>query len=325
MRVVHGLVQAVERAGVPRDQFIAAARLGSRLAAAPEARVERSELLEVAEIALDLCADPAFGLHWAEWVSAQSFGLISQLLAQSTTLRAAFDTLFHFGELVTDDLEVELIERGDEAELRSHVLVGESLRVRRLASELTLLGLYNMLRDFSPPNRLRQANFDYPAPSYRAEYTRLFEGTERFDRQHTGMTFDRTLLDCASPHHDEEIKSSLLSVAEQRLSMLRQHGPHSWQLRSLLARQPAPHRVAMKTAAGWLDLSLRSLQRRLSEEGQSYTSLAHEASTIVARRMLAVERRTIQETAFAMGFSEVSSFHRAFKRWTGTTPTKFRS
>jgi AraC-like DNA-binding protein len=48
----------------------------------------------------------------------------------------------------------------------------------------------------------------------------------------------------------------------------------------------------------------------LSEEDQSYTSLAHEASMMVARRMLAVERRSIQETAFALGFSEVSSFHR---------------
>jgi AraC-like DNA-binding protein len=73
-----------------------------------------------------------------------------------------------------------------------------------------------------------------------------------------------------------------------------------------------------------LDVSVRSLHRRLADEGQSYVAIANEASGVLAKRLIAEENRTIQETAFLMGFNDVSSFHRAFKRWTGTTPTKFR-
>ena len=85
-------------------------------------------------------------------------------------------------------------------------------------------------------------------------------------------------------------------------------------------QQRAPHRVAMRKVARGLGISVRSLHRRLTEEGQSYVSLANEASALLAKQLLVNEGRTIHEAAHTMGFSDVSSFHRAFRRWTGTTP-----
>jgi AraC-like DNA-binding protein len=80
----------------------------------------------------------------------------------------------------------------------------------------------------------------------------------------------------------------------------------------------------MRQVAQRLGLSVRSLHRRLSEEQQSYVALANEVSAQRAKQLLIDERRTIQETAHAMGFTNVSSFHRAFRRWTGVTPAAFR-
>jgi AraC-like DNA-binding protein len=76
----------------------------------------------------------------------------------------------------------------------------------------------------------------------------------------------------------------------------------------------------MEQVAHALGLSVRSLRRRLADEGQSYAAIANEALTIVAKHLLRDRQRTIQETAYEMGFADTSSFHRAFKRWTGTTP-----
>jgi AraC-like DNA-binding protein len=61
-----------------------------------------------------------------------------------------------------------------------------------------------------------------------------------------------------------------------------------------------------------------------SAEGKSYNTVEKDALAIVARRLLRDEQRSIQEAAYEMGFSDTTAFHRAFKRWTGTTPSAYQ-
>jgi AraC-like DNA-binding protein len=80
----------------------------------------------------------------------------------------------------------------------------------------------------------------------------------------------------------------------------------------------------MSRVARTLGLSRRSLRRRLVSEGSSYKTIVKEALAIVAKHYLREKRLTIQETAYEMGFADTSTFHRAFKRWTGRTPSAYR-
>ena len=73
-----------------------------------------------------------------------------------------------------------------------------------------------------------------------------------------------------------------------------------------------------------LGMTARTLQRKLKEEGTSYQDLIDEVRCEVARRHLRRPAMAISEIAFALGFSETSAFHRAFKRWTGMTPKEYR-
>ena len=322
--VAKRLVAAVERAGVPPERFLKAARLDPS-SLESERRVPIEEVFAWCETALDLTKDPALGLHWGEWMTVNTFNLVPQLLAHARTLRAAFEALFQFGGLLTDRLNMRLVEREDEAELQLEPFRTASLRMRRFVAEMSMIGMKHMLRDFRPHANIRSVNFAYPAPDYRAEYARIFEATECFGRACTGIVFDRELLNASSSHQDDDIQHSLLALAERRLSLIQGRTAYATRVRQLLLRERAPHRVAMLSIAQELDVSLRSLHRRLVDEGQSYTAIASEASASVAKRLLADEHRTIQEAAFAMGFCDATSFHRAFKRWTGMTPSQFRS
>jgi AraC-like DNA-binding protein len=95
-------------------------------------------------------------------------------------------------------------------------------------------------------------------------------------------------------------------------------------VRELLLENGAQTRIDMNAVARSLGLSARSLRRRLCDEGISYNSIAEGALATLAKQLLADQARSIQETAYTMGFSDPSAFYRAFKRWTGTTPKTFR-
>lgn len=323
-RVVNELVRAVERAGVAREQFLRAAKIEPAWLETDDVRLRRVEVLGLCQVALDLTRDPAFGLHWGEWLSASSFNLMSHLLVHAPNLRHALETLHRFGQLLTDQVGFELVESGHTAELRRIDSTDQPLAIRRLTAEMLVLGFLRLIQQFGGPGEhVTSVSFQYPAPDYRPEYTRLFEGAERFDQPFTGLAFARKLLEARSPQQDEDLYATLSDLAERRLLRLHDRAPFSVRVSRLLVQQRSPHRVPMHEVARALELSVRSLHRRLSEERQSYLALANEASAQVAKRLLLDEKHTIQETAHAMGFANASSFHRAFRRWTGTTPRAF--
>ena len=80
----------------------------------------------------------------------------------------------------------------------------------------------------------------------------------------------------------------------------------------------------MAVAARELGISVRSLRRRLAEEGVSYRALVQEKLAEVAIQVLETPGRSVQEAAFATGFSDCTAFHRTFKQWTGVTPAEFQ-
>jgi AraC-like DNA-binding protein len=92
----------------------------------------------------------------------------------------------------------------------------------------------------------------------------------------------------------------------------------------LISRSPLGAAPDMTAVARDLGMSERSLRRRLAQEGASYKAILNEAFGTAATWLLSDSDRTIQETAHAMGFSDPSAFHRAFKRWTGMTPKQYR-
>jgi AraC-like DNA-binding protein len=130
-------------------------------------------------------------------------------------------------------------------------------------------------------------------------------------------------------NQDAEFHAALEAQAEKRLSRLDRNSTYADRVRALLLQrgvsQPSAQRADMNAVARALGLSARSLRRRLYDEGVSFVSIAEGALATLAKQLLSDEERSIQETAYALGFSDPSAFYRAFKRWTGTTPKSYRS
>jgi AraC-like DNA-binding protein len=323
MRLVRGLTELVESAGIQRTEFLRAAQLTPGALDAMDARLPRSEILRLCELALDLSRDSALGLHWGERLTDHIFTPVSHLVAHSATLRQAFEAVAQFRKLITDECNFELSEEAELVHVRVASLSGASPRARRFATEMCVVSIHRLIRSFGVDSRPVQVDFEYDAPEYAAEYRRIFGELVRFGQPCTRIVFDRQLMNAVPPHKDDDVHDALQSIALRRISRLTQRTPYSVRVHEYMVQQGPQLRADMGDAAQALGMSVRSLRRRLDAEGKTFHAIANDALATIAKHLLRDKQRTIQEVAYEMGFSDASAFHRAFKRWTGLTPRAY--
>jgi AraC-like DNA-binding protein len=321
---VRVLVDAVERAGVPRDVLLRAQNVDPARLTVADGRFDHREFAELQVRAMDLTGDEALGLHIIEHTSDSAFDLISHLVSHAPTLREAFALCSQFQRLITDDSHIALSENATSATI-TYTFVRASERADRMLSELVVAGLLRLVRVFAGAGMVAQvAAFEHARPAHHREYTRTFGEAARFGQRATALTFDRVLLDRAQLHQHPELFGLLRSQAERALERMSTGGGPTDQVKRYLVARPPARIPDIATAARDLGMSARSLRRYLAAESTSYRELVRAVLEDSAGHMLRDPKRSIQETASALGFSNVGAFHRAFKRWTGMTPAQYR-
>jgi AraC-like DNA-binding protein len=221
-------------------------------------------------------------------------------------------------------MSYELVEEGEHVSFHLSSLPALPSRVSRFIVEMEAVGIYRLMRTFGADVRPERVSFAYAAPSYRSEYTRIFEGIDcLFEQPHSSLTFSRALMNSVPPNKDDEVRSALQGIAARRVMRLTKRTPYGVRVREELIKLGPCIRSDMSQVAHALGMSARSLRRRLDSENVSFNAIVNDAASVIAKKLLELEGKSIQETAFEMGFSDAAAFHRAFKRWTGVTPRTF--
>ncbi len=322
--LVRNLVDAVERAGVDVEAYLARAGFPRALLSDVDARVDIPVYDRLTELAIEMTGDPALGLHMGEFASASSYHLVGQVASQCRTIREALEVIFKFYRLVADVPAPQLVEEGERVRIVYNYLRTTPV-CNRQRSEFGMTRFLLMGRAFTGPSLAPlEVWFEHPMPPYASEYRRIFEGRERFEKPETAMVFPRAYLDREQLHHDSRVYSVLKDKAEEVLRRLDRGATHAERVRELLLSRVIDAKPALSEAARELNMTPRALRRRLEAENTSFAQVVDDARAELARRILAESATTIQEAAYRMGFAEVSSFHRAFRRWTGMTPAAYR-
>lgn len=323
--LVRTLVEEVSRAGADPQAFLAAAQLERGVLDDPNARIAGPQYDQLQELALDLTGDPALGVHMAERVNPSAFHVVGFLSGHCQTLRQAIAMFARYRKLISDAPPPSLHEDGEVAVLTCHFVAGGSERCRRLRDEFGVAAMTrSALMVLGVPEAPRLVEMPHAAPAYAAEVERVLGCPVRYGADAVRLHFARWMLDAARLHANPELMRLLESQAERNLAQLVTPARLSARVRAALLDGKDGARPTMSAMARRLGLSERSLRRRLHQEGLTYAEVVEHALAEVARRLLDDPAATIQEVADRLGFSEASAFHRAFKRWTGQTPGKFR-
>ncbi len=322
--LVRALVEQLNRVGIAPSVFAERAGFTLDELEDPMRRMDLPRYDHAQRAALELSGDPALGLHLGEGAPPAAFNLVGPLTTHCRTVRECLDVALRYYPLVADAAAPELEEDGDSVRIVYHYVRSEPI-VNRLRAEFGLTRLLGIGKIFAGSEALPQAVwFDHADPGYAGEYARIFGCPVRFDMRVTAIVFMRDLLDRPQHHANPVLYRALVSEADRQLERLDEVRPLASRVLGVISEWPEPGRPAMSHVARELGMSERSLRRRLEEESASFGELSDRGALQRAGRMLHDATRTIQEVADALGFAEVSSFHRAFKRWTGQTPRDYR-
>jgi AraC-like DNA-binding protein len=167
--------------------------------------------------------------------------------------------------------------------------------------------------------------FPHDAPADISEYEKTFGSAKlRFSAPAFAYCFDATLLKAPLPSADANLHLIVRKHAEHLLSELPRSRNLTEAVRELIVQELASGQPTAAQVAIRLRMNQRTLARRLQSEGTTFSALFDELRRGLALRYLLRQDLRISEVVFLLGFSEVATFYRAFRRWTGQTPVEYR-
>ena len=289
----------------------------------PSARMSHHQRLVLYRNAKRLSRRPEIGLLAGTRQRISDYGIYGYALVTSATLRDAFELGLRHLSLAGPTLQVRYrVEKGS-AILSSHGMgsLGDLLPFALEFWRSSISTLYGRVLEAPVPTK--RMLFDYPAPAYWRSYERIFNCPVEFDAGLMEWHLDESALDMPCPNASPITAKMCQQLCEK---MVQERGRETSLVRRIkteCVNSPQAN-VGAAEMARRLELSDRTLFRRLAEEHTTYQKIVDEVRTTLAQEYLAQTSLTVEEIAARLGFSEPSNFRRAFKKWVGVAPVDFR-
>jgi AraC-like DNA-binding protein len=318
------VVRAAESYGVDGDSLLALAGLDPALLRDPHARYPVTNMSRLWEQASKATGDPAFGLEVARFWHPTTLHALGFAWMASDTLEQAFSRLERYFRLMTTAGAVRIETDGDDY-LCVLVPAPGYARFQPAVSDAGAATLVRMCAllygdEFAP----RKVELDHPGSGREDRYREVLACPVTFDRPRNAIHLDRGMLEQRLPTANLDLAHANDRLITEYLAHLDQRDLPANVKARLIDMLPSGGLLEEQVAHA-LNMSLRSLQRRLKEQDVTFRTLLDDTRRELALVYVRNPNATLAEVSYLLGFSEPSNFTRAFRRWTGMTPTRFRS
>jgi AraC-like DNA-binding protein len=322
VRVLGHLIDVGVAAGIRRDILTDAAGVTAQELLDPDARLPLAAEIAVWQTLARYVSDPEFGIRAGGALHLRAIGLVGYVARFSATLRGALQRVQRYGRVFTEAVEFRLQQGSPEVVLaEAHPALGPG---QALAESYRLAALVKASRDLTGVDIVpTEVTFTCAQPPSTAAHSQFFRCSLRFSAPTGSVVFRASDLDLPIVGADETLAGYLSKYAEQVLASLVRGETMRHRVRAAIWSLLGDGLPSLTHVAAALRMPTRTLQRRLAAEG---TSVQREIDAIRKEMAIAVLRdrsMAIADVAFLLGYSEPSTFFRAFKRWTGSTPRHF--
>ena len=319
-----GLLDAIAAAGGTPDRVLHQLGLERSVLANSDGFIASSTFARLLQVAAEETADECFGLHFGERFDPRDIGALVYIVINAPTIAAALHSVERYLHLHNEATTIKFSIEGRRGYLR-YLLTGLTVDSIRQQNEFSMAVMLKTFRIIAGSKwKPREVQFAHKAPAGIAEHLRVFGNQTFFGCATNTLVVEHDYVGRKVPAADRRLYQILKAHAERMLEKMPPGNDVLAAANRAIAEamyegNPTRARVANKMA-----MSPRTLERRLKAHKVVFKQLLDDIRRRHALDYLRDRRHSLTEIAFLLGYSETSVFNRAFRRWTGSTPSEYR-
>lgn len=303
------------------EALLAREKLSPEILADPYAAIPLQSYLSIIEAAADLAGDPLFGARLGFSLRPGNLAPIGLRAVQAGTIRGALSAFARWSGALQSATQSSL-ESEDGNLVFTYRITAPVVAPSRQDTEFSLAGICRLIRGaFDPRWRPSEIRLNHPPIPEKTRLEALFRAPVVYAHPTNAIVFSAAAAERVHRTEDPD----MIALIERHLQDLTAGANRSEstvdQVEALIDLYLGVRPVDLRTIAAALRMPPRSLQRRLAEEGQSLSALLRRHRQRRARSLLAEKGMSVEAVATALGYSDGTSFWRAFRSWTGDAPS----
>ncbi|NOQ14072.1 MAG: helix-turn-helix domain-containing protein [Methyloprofundus sp.] len=316
-------LKIIESYGIDPEPLLRNLQIDPKLIQDPNARFNYTKIDQLWLDAVTLANDPCFGLRAARYWHPSQMGALGYAWLVSSSMQTALHRFSRYMSILTEGATLDIYET--EEELSVHLNYKDISKQQPTRTDSFMAMLLAMCRancgeSFHPLS----ISLTHAEPEDSSEFYALFECSIHFDALENRFNLSKKLAEQHLISSNPRLAQLNDQVIIETLAKLdKSHVVE--QVKVEILNQLPSGNVTDASVAEALYMSQRSFQRKLNKEGVTFKRLLNELRSELAIKYMQDSHLSLLEVAFMLGFGEYSSFSRAFKRWTGVSPSVFRS
>ena len=321
-----GVVDAIERQRGDVDRIFGYAGISPDMAGLPTLQLSLASYCRLFEQSARFTKNDNFGLWFGNQFNPRDLGLWGYAAVSAPTLGAALQTLVDLFPLHQQSSSMHLSKASDGMLRLEYRIEAPEIIERRQDAELSLGMFLNVVRECMGPGWApEEVHFEHPQPEGWREHERAFAAPVFFSQPTNALLFNPEICSRPMPARDVRLMSAMRMCLE-RLSERRDLRVSVADRVRAAVRARLPEGLpSLDAVAHDLRLSVNMVVRELNREGVSYKDLVDRMRQDLALSYLGQRQLPLSEIALLLGYSELSAFSRAVRRWTGKSPSTVRS
>ena len=322
--VTRGLPDTIASAGVDPAKLFDRFGLSAGAFSQKDSYIRCSDFARLLEDAAAETRDDAFGLHFGARGNPRDIGPLSYAVSNAPTIAAAFDVAGRYLHLHNEAVQLSIHPARLLVSV-CYVHANLGLDNLRQLNEYSMAMAINMLRmmagsRWSP----REVQLSHPRPQDVSEHLASFGSPVLFDCPVNAIVVEREFYESAVPAADPRLFQIMRHYLDDVLRKMPREDDRKCAVRKAIAEVMRGSSPSLRLVAQKLAISPRTLQRQLKQYDVSFKDLLNDTRRQFALEYLQDPNDSLTQIAFLLGYSEVSAFNRAFRKWSGKTPLHYR-